>query len=129
MDGKSDEADGLDTKMIRIPLRGKPKPRPRVTSNGTYMPPDYMEWKKSVFDELLAQGLPQAGKIEGNLKLIVRFGSDFMDLQLFKLDEVRAKHVRADVDNLVGGIMDALQDAGIIVNDAQIVAVEAVTWE
>jgi len=117
--------------MIRIPLRGKPKPRPRVTSHGTYMDKDYMEWRENVVLELHQQLNPNFDQppIKGSLRLIARFGSDFMDIQLLKVDEVRAKHVRADIDNLLGGIMDALQDAGVIVNDAQIVAVEAVTWE
>ena len=114
--------------MIRIPLRGKPKPRPRVTSHGTYMDKKYTDWKIDVAEELAVQGIKEPS-IEGNLKLILRFGTDFIDIQLLKIVEVRAKHVRADVDNLIGGVMDALQDAGIIVNDAQIVAVEAVTWE
>jgi hypothetical protein len=95
------------------------------------MPPDYMQWKENVGVELLRLGRSTGvvgDGIAGNLRMITRFGSDFMELQLIRVEHVRAKHVRGDIDNLNGGLMDALQDAGVIVNDAQIIGLESTLW-
>jgi len=52
------------------------------------------------------------------VRLDVVFGTDYIDFQLYPMvDHVRPKHVRADLDNLAGGLMDALQDAETIKND------------
>jgi Holliday junction resolvase RusA-like endonuclease len=95
------------------------------------MPKKYVDWKEAVAAELLLLGHSDnmiGNTIEGNLKMYTRFGSDFMELQLVKVEHVRAKHVRGDIDNLNGGLMDALQDAEVIVNDAQIVGLESTLW-
>jgi len=62
------------------------------------------------------------------LRLEAGFGTDYIDFQLFPLDadHQRPKWVTADIDNLVGGFMDALQDHGLIANDKLIV--EAELW-
>jgi Holliday junction resolvase RusA-like endonuclease len=88
------------------------------------MPDWYTDWKAAVAEQFQILGLLKGEPIQGNLKLLARFGSDHMDLQLVPVDRIRPPHVRADVDNLVGGIMDAMQDAALIVNDAQIVGIE-----
>ena len=122
------------TNMIRLPLKGMPKKRPRAgvyrQPGVVYMPPEYMAWKEQIAAELQIQRLLTGDPIEGNLQLIARFGADFIDMQLLVLDkEVRPRGMNADIDNLTGGLMDAIADAGLIVNDRQIIGIEAVVWE
>lgn len=112
--------------MIELPIRGMPKKRPVVTKNGTYMPKRYVEWKEE-FVELLTAAIGKHDPIEGNVGLRLEFGSDTIRLQLYATDvPKRVKHMRvSDLDNLVGAVMDALQDHGIIEDDIQVVHLEA----
>lgn len=116
MDERPDVGNVPESGMLRLNLRGKPKPRPRVTENGTYNDGEYTRWKWAVGHELRALGIKN--QIVAPVRLDAVFGTDYIDFQLFPLiDHVRPKHVRADVDNLSGGLMDALQEAGTIAND------------
>jgi len=116
--------------MLRLPVRGKPKPRPkfdsRAVSRKAYNPDEYTEWKRLVGVELTRMGIDKR-VLDMPLRLEAGFGTDYIDFQLFPLaHHRRPKWVTADIDNLVGGFMDALQDHGLIVNDKQIV--EAELW-
>ncbi len=104
-----------------LPWRTKPKPRPRVTAKNTYMPKEYMQWKKDIADFIALQGPHR--QLVRPLSLIVRFGSHdtFVELVEYDTDFVRSKYVKGDIDNLLGGLMDALQDAELIMNDNQVV--------
>jgi Holliday junction resolvase RusA-like endonuclease len=114
-------ADATREGYIRLPMRGMPKKRPVVTRNGTFMPKKYTEWKGQVTDELNAMGIT-APLFDIPMKLKAVFGEDYIEFQLVPLDgHRRAKHVTADIDNLAGGLMDALEQGGIIKNDKLIV--------
>ena len=117
--------------MIRIPFRGKPKPRPRVDRKATHNPTEYTEWKQDVVDFLARQALARAETpIDFPVQLRVSFTSDSIYFQLYELESVkRPKHVRADLDNLVGGLMDALQEAGVVVDDRWILDLEVADSE
>ena len=105
-------------------MRGMPKKRPVVTKNGTYMPKDYTDWKQQIAEELGA--MSNLLDIEMPVALEVVFGEDYIEFQLFPMEgHQRAKHVTADIDNLVGGLMDALEQGGVIANDKQIVRIKA----
>ena len=108
--------------MLYLPVRGKPKARPRVgVGNKPFMPPKYMAWKQELAAELERLGLTSL-QLSNSMSLDVVFGTDGMWIQLRELrDFKRAKHVRADIDNLIGGLMDGMQDAGVIENDDLIV--------
>lgn len=108
---------------IVIPWPGKPKARPRVTSNGTFMPPEYMEWKQNIVD-LLAY---DKRIVEGYCHLEMEFTKLEVFVRVIPItyDYQRDKGVRGDLDNLVGGVMDALQDAGLIDNDERVVGIDA----
>lgn len=120
-------ADGL----IRIPIRGKPKPRPRFdpVRRRTYMPDDYTSWRDQTVAFLRRAWPAQTDPIDGPLRLVAHFQSDGIDLQLYPVDGSRPTGVRADMDNLVGGLMDALQEAGVIANDNQILELEVRGWQ
>ena len=123
-------ADVPEARLLRIPMRGKPKPRPKFDSRGvsgrTYNPDEYTTWKELISVELSRMGLhPQY--LDVPVRLEAGFGTDYIDFQLFPLaPHRRPKHVTADIDNLAGGLMDALQDHGLIANDKLIV--EAELW-
>lgn len=106
-----------------LPWPGKPKARPIVTKNGTHMPDDYVEWKENVAEYL--RYFP--GMIEGPVMIELEFSEKKVNVSVIPVvgEFQRDKHVRGDLDNLIGGVMDAMQDAGTIVNDSQVVAVRA----
>jgi len=85
------------------------------------MPAKYMAWKEQLGNELRRLGLSSL-ELSNSMSLEVVFGSDAMWVQLRELKDFRrAKHVTADIDNLMGGLMDGLQDAGVIADDKFIV--------
>lgn len=113
--------------LFALNLRGMSKPRPRGSGKNFYMPAEYMAWKQQVATMLVEAGIPTSN-YEGPVELVVTFSSDKMYLQVTPLldIETRPKHLkRNDLDNLVGGIMDALQDANVIRDDVQVLRIVA----
>jgi Holliday junction resolvase RusA-like endonuclease len=111
--------------VTTLPWTSKPKARPRVTKNGTFMPHDYTEWKDNVAEYISLAATASDTHFSGPVSLMCTFYEGGTILTILPMDEgyQRAKHVRADIDNLIGGIMDAMQESGIIDNDSQIVTV------
>ena len=110
---------------LRIPMRAVPKKRPVVTRNGTFMPKPYVAAKEQFADELKAQGVVTE-QYAGNVEISVVFDTDEFWVKLEPVDEEKPKHMRqSDIDNVCGFVLDALQDAGVIKNDAQVVKLEA----
>lgn len=110
--------------MIRIPMRAVPKARPRVTKRGTFMPKEYVQWKKD-FGKVLAVLRVPADSYEGNLALEIIFDTDEMWVQLVPINDVKPKHLRRiDIDNAIGAVMDAFQEANVIADDKQIVQLD-----
>jgi Holliday junction resolvase RusA-like endonuclease len=104
--------------MITLNFPGmKPaaKARPRVTSNGTYMPQEYRDWKRTFafhagrqFEQWLqANGHPVLSMIQGPIAVSVEW-------------RTTTGNMRPDVDNALGSVLDALQDALIFANDSQV---------
>lgn len=90
-----------DTLRLSVPLKPAGKARPRVTENGTFMPPAYRAWKRAFVawcvDNVKARVVgPYA------LKVVFRTPNGRM---------------RPDLDNAAGAVLDALQDAGVTEND------------
>ncbi len=103
---------------MRIERRGKPKARPRVTEHGTFMPKDYQLWRRAMIEELRIKTSARHHDIEQPVRLVVSFGSDHIELELEPIHDERPKHMRrSDLDNLVGAVMEVLQDSGILVDD------------
>ena len=112
-----------DTYSAVIPIRAKPKPRPRGGKGHFYLPKDFQEWRTEMVKALHDANFPH---FEGPVGLYATFYSDATSIQLVDLsDHQRAKHVRADLDNLLGGLFEVLQDSGVIDNDNQIVQARA----
>lgn len=93
------------TLTLWIPGPVIPKARPRVTSNGTYLPKRYREWRLRAEGEILMQvhqmnPLPQLPIERAAVRIILR-----------------GKH-RGDGDNAIGSVCDALVSAGIFSSDS-----------
>lgn len=103
---------------LLIPYPPMPKKRPRVTANGTYMPADYVEWKANV-----AMVMDLKSKILKNFRepvaISIWFAKENMRVRIEPSELTRFG--QADIDNLAGGVMDALQLSGVIHNDSQVV--------
>ncbi len=78
-----------------------PKARARTTANGTYHPHRYKSWKENAVFDLESQytGAPLSG-----VSVSVEF---------------HGKHRRnSDLDNMLGAILDALVQAGVLKDDS-----------
>ena len=106
--------------IVRIPYPAQPKARPRVTSRGTYMPKPYTVWKENVATVMGLRMKPLTGRVAVSMV----FHSDYFTVSVNKTEKERFG--RADIDNMIGGVLDALQDAGVIENDRDVVWVEGV---
>lgn len=96
--------------VISFVLEGAvvPKARPRVTSNGTYLPPGYREWRNQAEVELYRQ------MSERNLSNRFPIRRAAVTIRLF------GNHrTNSDIDNLAGACLDALtwQGAGVLMDD------------
>lgn len=84
------------------------KARPRVTRRGTYMPRPYQDWRKLFCALCKPPGSPLTG-----------------DLSVSLLVQTKSGKMRPDLDNVLGAVLDALQDAGVIANDRSVAAFTA----
>ncbi|MGE5660022.1 MAG: RusA family crossover junction endodeoxyribonuclease [Actinomycetota bacterium] len=98
------------SKIIRFYITGSvvPKARPRVTSNGTFLPPRYREWRNLAEFEIHRQ--------VADCNLPVKLPIKKAEILLKFL----GKHRRnSDLDNLAGACLDALtlNGAGVLEDD------------
>ncbi len=107
------------TKMIYLPVPAKPKARPIVTSNGTYMPKDYEAWKESMGWALKEAGI-KGDSYPGSVRFEMICTPHGMWIELRPTSVVRPKGIRGDIDNLAGGVLDALQENELMKNDSQV---------
>lgn len=98
--------------QITAPMVGKA--RPRVTSQGTFMPRAYQQWQRDAQTELRLQWRHRE-PLERVQWLTVQF---------------RCPLGRVDLDNALGSVLDALVKAGVLRDDnaTRVPAVTA-TWE
>jgi Holliday junction resolvase RusA-like endonuclease len=108
-----------------IEIPPMPKKRPVVTrdKNGlshTYMPPAYTEWKEEAGWLMLAKAKGVKFK-EGRIYMALVFDKDGFNLRIEDADEGADRFGQADLDNLLGAVMDAAQGCGLIRNDIDVV--------
>jgi Holliday junction resolvase RusA-like endonuclease len=108
-----------------VPLRGMPKARPRTnTKTGdVYMPKEYQEWRRD-FGLLLKSEInkyrDQWRHFDGPVEVYLSFYPHGVRIQVMDSMTVRRKHVRADIDNLIGGVFEVLEDIKVVTNDSMI---------
>lgn len=91
------------------------------------MPKDYTQWKSNVVEYLDLMASTSNSHFDGPVEINCTFYEEGALVSISAVEEEyqRAKHVRGDIDNLVGGIMDALQESTLIDNDSQVVRITA----
>lgn len=130
-----DEWHRLEEEGLWVPVRAVPKERPQVASGKAYYTQRYTNFREAVATHLATRtGVP--ANVDVPISLEASFESEGFWLQLRPLvgwrggaDVARPKHVRGDLDNLVGGVMDALQDAGVLADDRWVMETHARCWE
>lgn len=130
----SDEWHRLEKEGLWIPVRAVPKERPQIGSKGAYYSDRYTSFRQAVAQHLARSG-PLPDQLSNPVSLEASFQTEGFHLQLRPLlgwnggaSVVRPKHVRGDLDNLIGGVMDALQDAGVLANDSWVMETHARCW-
>jgi Holliday junction resolvase RusA-like endonuclease len=86
-----------------VPGKAVGKARPRVTRNGTYLPPTYKQWRHTTEIELLLQ-------VRGRTDLPIPRAE-------IKLELWGKQNLKLDLDNAAGAILDCLVAAQIIRDD------------
>jgi|ETNvirnome_2_130_1030620.scaffolds.fasta_scaffold06330_4 Holliday junction resolvase RusA-like endonuclease len=99
---------------IEILLKGRACPRPRRSrGGGVFMPKPYKDWKKQVVE--LLQNATDVRDIElCEVKMLFLFAKP---KRLKKTLGRVPRGTKPDTDNLAKGLLDALQDSGIIKDD------------
>lgn len=102
-------------KRLTVTIPGAPVPasRPRVTRNGTYNAPRYKQWLSDASWWLRAGAIDQLGAVP--------MWTEPVSVTL----TFCGARKNADIDNLQKGVFDAMQQAGVIVDDKQVIRVAA----
>ena len=118
--------DRMVIHQLTIPGRVVPKARPRFDprSGRAYTEPKYRDWL-SMASDVVALTLRKP-MMNGPLLLRTAFTPSGVEVAVMDCAPVEYKGRRADLDNLTGAVMDALQQGGAIANDRDIVKIE--TW-
>lgn len=108
---------------FEIPTRPLPAPRPRVTRWGAYNDPKYTEYKKAI--AIIAK--QQKFYSENALKMSITFIFPYPKSWSKKKIDLAYFHTsRPDLDNLIKGVKDALNDI-CYKDDSQITQFDKVT--
>lgn len=107
---------------VELPWQAIPKKRPVVTRNGTFMPREYTEYKEAIADLMSAFPIVTAFPNDEGVALQLEFWPDKVVVGAHAVPLLRWG--QADLDNLIGGIMDAIQNVAYE-NDRQVVSVTA----
>jgi len=103
------DRDRMTAYTVAIEQPAMPKARPIVTKNGTYMPKKYTEWATGFALEAKAAGLKVRGYPQ-SLSVALTPSATFITVSELPNDTTsRSKRLTGDVDNYLGGVMDALQ--------------------
>ena len=106
-----------------LEMPAMPKARPRMGGN-VYMPRKYMAWKQAVAEELIAQG---AVLLERPVLLELELEKERTRVRVAQLPHTntsRSQMLTGDVDNYLGGFMDAAE--GVLwANDRNVWGIDA----
>ena len=107
---------------VFVKLRGVPKARPRVVGGRAYMPKGYMKWRED-FGTLLKVEIARVRsqrRIIGPVEVYLSFYGHGVRIQIIEVTTVRRKHVRGDIDNMIGAVMEVLEDIEVVTNDSKV---------
>lgn len=97
-----------------------PKARPKVTSRGTYMPKRYAEW----LEEAATYIALAKDHYDGFVGVEMRFTKEGCRVDVWEIPATR-RYLRGDIDNLAGGVLDAMVKGGLIEDDRQVITLKA----
>ena len=98
-----------------ITIKGQPIPAKRVTGRMLWRAKDYADYKEFLGWEIKRALRPKVAITT--------------DITIKRLAFFRQTNRRADIDNLLKSVMEALALSGYIANDKQVVCVERMTME
>ena len=110
----------------------QPTPRPKVKrAGGVYYPSNYLQYKKRLVEmlvqahhkQIFSEELSPIHSVE--LTFFFRYPKSTAKKRLVDLQPCFTK---ADVDNLAKGVLDAMEQAGIIKNDREIVHLDVAKY-
>ena len=105
--------------------------RPRVVGGRAYMPKGYMKWRED-FGTLLKVEIARVRsqrRIIGPVEVYLSFYGHGVRIQIIEVATVRRKHVRGDIDNMIGAVMEVLEDIEVVTNDSKVHRVVATVAE
>ena len=117
----------------KVVINGRPVPfaRPGHRDGRRFTPAAYKAWRG-----LASETMRFVGKVpllEGPVSVRVMVDSDRVLVEAHELDPAagwrRPKGVRGDLDNYVKAVLDAMQDAGWIIDDRQVFEINAEFYE
>jgi Holliday junction resolvase RusA-like endonuclease len=129
-----DEWTRLEEEGLWIPVRAVPKERPQVGKKGAYYTERYLTFRQEVARELKAAKIKQM-EIDYPVSIEAQFRSGGFHMQIRPIvgwenyTIERPTHVRGDVDNMLGGVMDALQDYGLLHDDKHVLESHVRVWD
>ncbi len=111
--------------VLDIPLKGRACPRPRRSGKGgVFMPKAYRDWKEEAI-----QLLQNATDIRGIEFCEIEMTFLFKKPKRLKKTTGRVPRGTApDTDNLAKGILDSLEQSGILINDKFVYKITASKW-
>jgi len=103
--------------MYRIPICPIPTPRPRLGKYGVYNEPKYKSYKQSIIQYLSLLNIPRLDYDYLHAKFYIPYPKSAPKKSLIDCCPLRSNF---DCDNVIKGLMDALEQSNTIDNDRQI---------
>lgn len=107
---------------VVIPIKPKPKGRPRFARGRAYTPPETVAFERAVGEAWRAAGGPC---LDGPVEVELIFRRDEIEVVVRALDPNRKSPLRGDIDNYVKAVMDGL-NAVAFGDDRQVLRLVAV---
>lgn len=109
---------------LEVEVEGRPVTWKRTASGRggrRYNPKEYQDWKDRAAVRFAAGA--QLRKMKGDVAVAVEVFGDRVEVRASALDESRraGTGLRGDVDNYAKAVLDALQAAGVLRDDVQVV--------
>ena len=103
--------------MHLIPICPRPTPRPRFGKHGAYNEPKYTSYKNSLVNYLSLLKIPTLDYDYVHAQFYIPYPKNTPKKNLIDKHPLRSKF---DCDNVIKGLLDALEQSKILKNDRQL---------
>lgn len=114
-----------ETGQITLNINPRPTPRPRITMRGkfpsAYYPKEYEKYKQDLALLIRSKRIPKGNY--GRIRAIFYLKYP-KSTPKYKLIEKAPHQKKPDADNFLKGLLDGLEQAGVIENDSQFYRIE-----